>query len=312
MDDAQVTDVVERVRALVETRYVFPEVAAQVCDVLTAGLAERRYPREAQALAAAMTADLQSINSDKHLRLRFHAEPLPAQTLAIDGDAADDGDDGDLAAMATWAAATGGGVAGVQCRPDNIGYLELAPVLFPTVLCGEMMTAAMTLVAGTRALIVDLRRTLGGEPSMVAFAISYLWDHEPVQLTGLRERGEAGVTQFWTLPYVPGRRFGKIKPVYVLTSSTTFSGGEQFTYDLKRLGRAVVVGERTRGGANAREGFTVHPHLEATISVAAAIDPDGGPNWEGSGIVPDVEVAAGDALEAAHRLVIERLGTSTA
>jgi len=61
--------------------------------------------------------------------------------------------------------------------------------------------------------------------------------------------------------------------VYVLTSAVTFSGGEQLSYDLQQLGRATIVGETTRGGANPREGFTVHPHLEATISVAAAVNP---------------------------------------
>jgi C-terminal processing protease CtpA/Prc len=115
----------------------------------------------------------------------------------------------------------------------------------------------MILLAGTDALIIDLRHCLGGEPAMTAFIISYLWDHEPAQLSGLRERSQ--LKQAWTLPYVPGGRFGKAKPVYVLTSAATFSGGEQLSYDLQHLGRAIVIGERTRGGAHAREGFTVHP-----------------------------------------------------
>src|SRR5580700_10014358 len=127
---------------------------------------------------------------------------------------------------------------------------------------------------------------------MTAFLISYLWDHEPAQLTGLREGQDNQLTQAWTLPYVPGGRFGKDKPVYVLTSATTFSGGEQLSYDLQQLGRATIVGERTRGGANAREGFPVHPHLEATISVAESVSPITGSNWEGTGVGADLEVVA--------------------
>ena len=96
---------------------------------------------------------------------------------------------------------------------------------------------------------------------------------------------------------MPGPRFGKVKPVYVLTGPATFSGAEQLAYDLQQLGRARVIGERTRGGANAREAFVVHPHLEATISVAAAVSPVTGTNWEGTGVTPDVEVSADEARD---------------
>jgi C-terminal processing protease CtpA/Prc len=89
--------------------------------------------------------------------------------------------------------------------------------------------------------------------------------------------------------------------VYVLTSGTTFSGGEQLSYDLQQLGRATIVGEQTRGGAHVREGFIVHPHLEATISVAEAVNPKTGGNWEGTGVTPDVPTTAEQALDAAYR-----------
>jgi C-terminal processing protease CtpA/Prc len=205
--------------------------------------------------------------------------------------------------MARWAAQTCGGVACVQRLAGNVGYLDLQPVLFPAVMSGELITAAMSVIASTEALIIDLRGCLGGEPSAVSLILSYLWDREPAQLTGLREH--AGITQQWTQPYVAGRRFGQVKPVYVLTSSRTFSGGEQLSYDLQQLGRATIVGEQTRGGAHAREGFLVHPHLEATISVAEAVHPKTGGNWEGTGVTPDVPAPAAEARETAYRRALE-------
>ena len=291
MDEAELTHVVSQVRALVEARYVFPDVAAAVSQVLAEELAQGRYPAEPRQLAAAVTTSLQSVNGDKHLRLIYHDQALPQRAP---GD-----DTGEYAAMARWADQTCGGVACVQRLAGNVGYLDLQPVLFPAAISGESITAALSLLAGTDALIIDLRGCLGGEPSMVTFVISYLWNHEPVQLTGLSERDQ--LTQAWTLPHVPGRRFGKAKPVYVLTSATTFSGGEQLSYDLQQLGRATIVGERTRGGAHAREGFTVHPHLEATISVARAINPKTGTNWEGSGVTPDIQTPATHARDTAYR-----------
>jgi hypothetical protein len=298
MTDPEVAGVVEQVRRLVETRYVFPEVAAAVSRRLAEGLAERRYPVELRGLATAVTADLQHGNGDQHLRLVYHQEPL--------ADRAPGDDTEEYAAMARWAAGTSGGVATVARREPNLGFLALDPVLFPTAVAGEHVTAAMTLLADTSALVVDLRRCLGGEPTMVAFLVSYLWDHEPVELTGLRGR-DGHTRQSWTLPYVPGRRFGKSRPVYVLTSATTFSGGEALAFDLQQLGRATVVGETTRGGANPREGFRVHPHVELTVSVAAAVHPVTGANWEGTGVVPNVATSAADAEATAHRLAVDRL-----
>jgi hypothetical protein len=219
MDQHEVTRVVQEVQALAEARYVYPGIGVQVAQVLAAGLAEGRYPADERQLAGAVTADLQSVNGDKHLRLLYHDQPIGHREPGDDAE--------EYAAVARWAQQTCGGVASVQRLPGNVGYLDLQPILFPAVIGGELITAAMSLAAATEALIIDVRQCLGGEPAMAAFVISYLWDHDPVQLTGLQERQDDQPRQSWTLPYVPGRRFGKTKPVYVLTSPATFSGGER-------------------------------------------------------------------------------------
>lgn len=297
MDEQELTGVVEQVRALVEAHYLYPQVAAAVSPILADGLTEGRYPADAPALAVAVTADLQSVNGDKHLRLVHHEQTLPERTPGDDSE--------EWAAMARWAGQTCGGVACVRRLAGNVGYLDLQPVLFPAAIAGEFITAAMTLLAAAGALIIDLRGCLGGEPSMVSFLVSYLWDHEPAQLSGLRERGDSQSRQAWTLPYVPGRRPGKATPAYVLTSATTFSGGEQLTYDLQQLGRATIIGERTRGGAHAREAFPVHPHLEATIPVAEGVNPHTGGNWEGTGVTPDIQTTADQARDTACKLALQ-------
>jgi len=299
MDQHEVTRVVHEVQSLVEARYVYPRIGAQVAQVLATGLAEGRYPADERRLAEAVTADLQSVNGDKHLRLLYHDQPIGHREPGDDAE--------EYAAVARWAQQTCGGVASVQRLAGNVGYLDLQPILFPAVIGGELITAAMSLLAATEALIIDVRHCLGGEPTMVAFLISYLWDHDPAQLTGLQERQDDRPRQSWTLPYVPGRRFGKAKPVYALTSATTFSGGEQLAYDLQQLRRAVIIGETTRGGGHAREGFRVGPHLEATISVAAAVNPVSGTSWEGTGVTPDIHTPAAQARDDAYRLALEQV-----
>lgn len=302
MKQTEIIDLIEEVRALVDAHYVFPDVATEISQVLSAALADGRYgsdepPIDEKTLALAVTADLQSTNGDKHLRLLYHAEPMLERQHGDDAE--------EYAAMTRWADRTCGGVASAQRLPGNVGYLDLQPLLFPAAICGEGMSAAMGYVSSCDALIVDLRNCLGGEPTMVVYIYSYLWSHEPVELTGLYERTGNRIKQSWTLPYVAGRRFGATKPVYVLTSATTFSGGEQLGYDLQQHGRATIIGEVTRGGAHAREGFRVHPHLEVTIPVARAVHPITGGNWEGTGVVPDIEVSAARARESAYQLALE-------
>jgi hypothetical protein len=288
------SDPVKQVARLVEEHYVFPEVGRQVSRLLAAG----DYPEDAESLARAVTADMQSVNGDKHLRLLYHREPLPE---------AHGEDEADLAEMRRWADRECGGVAKVERLPGNVGHLDLRPLLFPAAVAGEAVSAALTLVAGTAALLIDLRGCVGGEPSMVALLCSYLFDHEPVELSGTYHRDGDRVRQLWTLAHVPGRRFGPARPVYVLTSAATFSGAEALGYDLQQLGRATVVGERTRGGAHPRRAFRIDAHLEATIPVARAVSPITGTNWEGTGIVPDVHVPADEALPTAYRMALERL-----
>ena len=295
MQQADITAITRELAGLVAERYVFPGLGADLGRLLEAGLADGRYtlaPDE-ESLASTLTQDLQSRGGDQHLRLLHSPTELPER-----------GDDAaELAALADWAERTAGGIARAERLDGNVGYLDLQPLLFPPSVAGEAVAAAMTLIAPAEALLIDLRNCLGGDPDMVAMLCTYLFGPEPVHLIDLINRpaedGTAEVRQSWTMPFAPGRRFGPDKPVFVLTSGTTFSGGEELAYDLQQLGRATVVGECTRGGAHPVERFRIRPHLQATIPIARSVSPVSGGNWEGTGVLPDIPVAAGEALDAA-------------
>src|SRR5205823_10752655 len=127
----------------------------------------------------------------------------------------------------------------VEVLPGNIGYVKFDGFMDPGV-CGPTVAAAMNFVAHTDAVIFDLRENGGGDPAIVTLIASYLFDH-PTHLNDLYNRKEDSTQQFWSLPYVPGERLAK-QPVYVLTSQRTFSGAEEFTYDLKNQKRATIAG----------------------------------------------------------------------
>ncbi len=88
-------------------------------------------------------------------------------------------------------------------------------------------------LAHADALIFDLRDNGGGDPRMVALIATYLFDH-PVHLSDIYNRREDSTAQYWTLPYVPGKRLAST-PTFVLTSGRTFSGAEDFAYNLQAI-----------------------------------------------------------------------------
>lgn len=298
MQQAEIANIVSRSADLVAEHYLFADIGGTLAALLRTNLAAGRYDSTGspEELGALVTPDLQSANRDGHLRLKFHAEPIP-----------DMNDEQDL--FETYVAqshAAMHGVRKVERLDGNIGHLVIEPVLFPAAIAGDALSSALLLVASTDALILDLRGLRGGDPGTVALICSYFVD-EPTHLNTMYDRGDTTAAQSWTLPYVPGPRFGATKPVWVLTSKGTFSGGEELSYDLQQLGRATLVGETTGGGAHARIGFTVHPHLELTVPVVRAENPISKSNWEGTGVVPDVPVPAVEAFATALRLARDRL-----
>lgn len=278
--------------------YVFPDVAEDITKVLRARLAEGAYSTvDDEEFAARVTADLQSVNGDKHLRLLHSAEEVPetGQESAWDP-----------VAYRKEAEQSAFGITKIERLEGNIGLLELS-LLHLAEIATPAITAAMNLVAYTDALIIDLRNNGGGDPNTVALICSYLFD-EPVHLNDIYNRPEDTTRQFWTLPHVPGPKFGGQKPVYVLTSSRTFSGAEELSYNLRQTERATLIGETTKGGAHPGDRYRVGPHLKSAVPNGRAINPISGTNWEGVGVVPHIEVPADEAFEVAYRKATSNAG----
>ncbi|WP_189240739.1 S41 family peptidase [Planomonospora parontospora] len=296
LTNLQPAPVIDETARLLTEHYVFPEIAEQLADLLRRRLAEGAYDVDgAEELARLVTADLQSVNDDKHLRLKHHADLVSPEQGAATLESIRRDFDTSLA-----------GVPRLELLDGGVAVVELAPMLFPLGWAAEPLSAALTLASRAQALIVDLRNNRGGDPDTVAFVCSYLLD-ERTHLNTMYWRSGERSEQSWSLPHVPGARFGGSKPLYVLSSDSTFSAAEELAYDLQQLGRAIVVGEATRGGAHPCKGWTVHPHLEVTVPTGRAINPVSGTNWEGIGVQPDIPCAAAESLDQAHALALARL-----
>jgi C-terminal processing protease CtpA/Prc len=151
------------------------------------------------------------------------------------------------------------------------------------------------------AVIFDLRDNRGGYPGMVMLIAAYLFDH-PEYMYSPREMSDL----CWTKSPAPGSRLAD-KAVYVLTSSRTFSGAEHFSYDLKMLKRATLVGEKTAGATDVGVFHRIDDHFGIGIREINAINPYAEPDWAVVGVQPDVPVAAADALATAQKLAQDKL-----
>ena len=190
------------------------------------------------------------------------------------------------------------GIHRVERLDGNIGYLDLRRVALPEN-AGPAIAAAMELLYGTLALILDLRRNGGGAVEGATVWCSYFLPERPQHLNDIFHADTGETRQFWSLPYLPGNRYLG-RPLYVLTSSHTFSGGEDITYTLQALGRAEVIGETTGGGAHPTRPFPISEAVHIAIPFARSINPVTGTNWQGTGVVPDTQVAADEAYDVAY------------
>lgn len=299
----QVSKVIESVSSILNSNYVFPEVADKMTSLIKNNFKKGTYKsiNDPQLLASTLTNDLQSISHDKHLRVLYNPERIAAEQRVVTTEDS-------LAYIenrVNQMKFQNFGFKEVKILDGNIGYLDLRAFM-DTEYASETAVAAMNYLSNADVIIVDLRNNGGGSPSMIQLITSYLYRPERVHLNNFYNRPADSHRQTWTLPHVPGKRNPDAK-VYVLTSSSTFSAAEEFSYNLKNLERATLIGETTGGGAhpggtiNATEGFMVW------TPTGRAINPITNTNWEGTGVVPHIKVKADEALAVAEMKALEYL-----
>ena len=297
IDAATRAKVIDGAIANLDSFYVFPEVAKRMADSLRARKARGEYDTYANGVSFGLrlNRDVGELSHDKHMRVNYSARPIPPRPATPTAPSP-----ADSARMRAQMDELNCGFVKVEQLDGNVGYVKFngfADVDF----CGPTASAAMSFIAASRALIVDLRDNGGGSPTMVAYVSSYLFSTR-THLNDLWNRRSGKTEEFWTRDDIPGGRFGGEKPVYVLTSARTFSGAEEFAYNLKSLKRATIIGETTGGGAHPVSGHPIDEHFMIGVPSARAVNPITHTNWEGVGVEPDVKVPAADALTTALKL----------
>ena len=304
IDAATRTQVVDSILKRLNDSYVFPDIAKKMEQSIRERVDKKEYDQitSAKQFATKLTDDLQAVSKDKHLRVRYSSEVIPERGPRREPSAEEQEQRRrDLTYM-------NHGFSKVERLPGNIGYLEFLNFMDEE-LGADTVAAAMNFLKNSDALIIDMRRNGGGNPAMVALVCSYLFGPEPVHLNDLYWREGNRTDEFWTRKEVAGKRYLN-KDVYVLTSNRTFSGAEEFSYNLKNLKRATIVGETTGGGAHPGGGFRISEHFQMFVPTGRAISPITKTNWEGTGVTPDVSVPADQALVVARLMALKKSVTT--
>jgi C-terminal processing protease CtpA/Prc len=269
----QARQVVQAAGDALTKAYIYEDVGARAARVLEKKRAEGAFDSltDAPRLAAALTEVLQTETRDLHVRVTFGSDFIPP-----------DADAGNLSM-----------VGRVDVLPGGVGYLEVRH--FAGTNLAEFDTAIATL-KDVRALIIDVGKNRGGGPGPVTHLSTYLFE-KPTHLVTRMQRGMDPVER-WTFETVPGRRLAHV-PVYVLTSRSTFSAAESFTFGLRVTGRATVVGERSGGGGHFGNPVTLPHGFQIFVPVGRAYDPRTGKGWEAEGLQPDIDVSYAQALDTA-------------
>jgi hypothetical protein len=295
LDAAERRRVVEAAIADLKQHYVSPGAAQRIADALSAHQKAGDYDAvtDGASFADLLTKQLREVSRDLHLDLAYVPGGIPDRPIGPTPES--------TARYRQALEQENCTFEKVAILAHNIGYLKLNS--FPDVaFCRKTATEAMTKLNGVDAIIFDLRDNRGGSPDMMALIAAYLFDH-PEYLYSPRD---AVTEQSWTRSPVPGSRLAD-RPAYVLTSGKTASAAEQFSYDLKMLRRAILVGETTRGATHSGVFYRIDDHFGIGIPEVKAVNPYSQSDWAVVGVEPDVKVPAAEALEKAQQLAGSRL-----
>ncbi|MDG5748755.1 S41 family peptidase [Qipengyuania sp. XHP0207] len=302
--EADKADVVRTLAEKLRANYVFPDIAERAADELIRRSKDGAWAQfeTAKAFADALRSDLRELGNDRHLQVRYD----PSFVEMSPGDSGGPSEE-ETAQMRREMASNAYGIQRVARLPGNIGYIDVR-FFGPTEFVAPAYESAMRLLQGSDAIIVDLRSNGGGDPDSVAQLASHFFAQgDERHLNSIYSRIEDTTRDFWTVRSVESRFTG---PVYVVTSDYTFSGGEEFAYDLQAQERATLVGETTGGGANPGAPLSLGHGFYAFIPTGRAINPITKTNWEHVGVVPEHSIEAERALQSAYAMALRKLSTS--
>ena len=283
-----VASVVEQLLGVLDQHYVYPAIAEKMRAAVEAQMLAGKY-RKSQTLRVLISkiqADLREVSGDGHLDVLLANDSVDRTSHVRPKTKLDQHFEANLIAENN----TG----------KKIGYLQINKFSGDP-LSQNRIVAAMAKFIDSDSLIIDLRDNGGGDPNLVAFLSSYFVDQN-THLWSIFDRN--GDPVFEIRSTATGERYRG--DVVILTSNKTYSAAEAFAYTLKHLGRASIIGQASGGGAHLVEMQRVNDEIDVRIPVARAYNPITKSNWEGTGVIPTIDVDAAMAKSVAIEFLISK------
>lgn len=294
-------DIVHQVADLFSEWYLDEEKAKLISLTLKGNYEHGKYESitDRDSLSKVLVDDMQQLTHDKHIQMHFIA------STQINGNST----------IESSLNFKDSGISRVAVLPGNIGRIKITRFASTKKAKKDVEEAFERFrKKNVNAIIIDLRDCFGGNSDRLNWVLSHFLPTEPVLLSKIYNRKMNIRKDKWSLgeeKLAADKRF--TQPLYILTSSDTFSGGEAFAYALKHLKRAKIIGEKTGGGANMVTEITLEVEDEMNNSPGSyqllmpfiqMINPITNTNWEGKGVIPDITVMADDAWEEAYEMAV--------
>ncbi|HEY0378114.1 MAG TPA: S41 family peptidase [Pyrinomonadaceae bacterium] len=288
---------VEDLSALLPDRYAYREVGQRLRELLRRNLSAGRYdsydsPAE---FSAAVTSDLRSLNSDRHLALDYSPQ---AEATNAPNTAAPPSPEERARRASAFNRQMNFGFKNVQFLNGNIGYLKFDYFdAFPDY-SSPVVDASAAFLKNCDAVIIDLRDNTGGASQMVGYVAGFFFKERTLVGTSYDRLADATTEEFIT-PQPKDKQLPDVE-LYILTSRVTVSAAEALAYNLKYLRKAKIVGETSAGAANPGRVTRLNNLFTAFIPNRHGKHVVTGTNWEGTGVPVDIPCPAEDALRVAR------------
>lgn len=291
-----INELINSISDSLNKHYIFPDKAENISTYLRAQLKSNAYAnllKDPQKLQQQIAKDIRSVYSDPHLRVQFDLGFNPQVAYHPTAE--------ELQQVNKYWKDNNYSFKKLEVLPGNIGYLSFNLFVDDIKAAKPTIKAALSFLANTDAVILDLRENMGGDPNMVSQIESYFFTQK-TEMNGLINRTNNDTILMYADPF-KSDSLSLSMPVYILTSQHTFSGAEDFCYGMQVAKRAFIVGETTGGGAHPQMPFSVNQGFVMYIPFARSINPITHTDWEGTGVIPDVKISANKALIKAQEQI---------
>jgi tetratricopeptide (TPR) repeat protein len=294
LSDEYKKETIEQLSLLIQDFYIYPDVAKKTSEHLYKQYEVGYFDqcKDNETFATVLTESVQSVNKDKHMKIMSNA-PFIAPENTLEAKSAHRM--GQINHYRNY----NHGFKELKMLEGNVAYLDLR-MFDPLNRAKKVADAYMKLLSLSDAVIIDLTHNGGGDPSMVQYLCSYFFDKK-IHLNSLYYREGNRTEEYWTLEEVGGKKLVDI-PLFIMIGDETFSGAEEFSYNMQTQKRATLIGQTSAGGANPGETRGINKDLSVFIPTGRAINPITNTNWEGIGVQPEILTKKEETFDQAVKL----------